>query len=183
LRANRGVFDIDRVDLQTTATKLTATGQFSFNSDSNLQVALNSTDASELQSVLISSGLLPDLEEQMRTYGLELAGELAFNGSLRGKLSAPDIDGRISLSTLLVNGTDLGALSASLKMTDAEMQIADGRLEEKDGGGMQFTLNAPRTGKDNITFDATLDRANGGNLLAALPLGSKKAVPKNLATD
>src|ERR1051325_5094595 len=183
LRADRGLFNIERVDLQTTATKLNASGQFSFSGDSNLQVDLNSSDASELQAVLISSGLLPDLEEQMRTYGLELAGQLAFNGNLRGKLSAPDIDGRVSLSTLLVNGTDLGALSASLKMTAAEMQIADGRLTERDGGGMQFTLNAPRTGKDNITFDATLDRANGGNLLAALPLGSRSGMPKSLATD
>jgi translocation and assembly module TamB len=170
IRADRGLFNIDQVDLQTTATKLKATGQFSFSADSNLQVDLNSTDAAELQTVLISSGLLPDIEEQMRTYGLELAGQLAFNGTLRGKLANPDIDGRVSLSTLMVNGTDLGALSASLKMTATEMQIADGRLTEKDGGGMQFTLNAPRTGTDNTTLSATLDRVNAGNLLAALPL-------------
>ncbi len=170
IRADRGLFNIDRVDLQTTATKLKATGQFSFSGDSNLQVELDSSDAVELQTVLISSGLLPDVEEQMRTYGLELAGQLAFNGTLRGKLSSPDIAGRVSLSTLLVNGTDLGSLSASLRMTAAEMQIADGRLTERDGGGMQFTLNAPRTGKDNTTFEATLDRVNAGNLIAALPL-------------
>ena len=170
IRADRGLFNIDQVDLQTTATKLKATGQFSFSADSNLKVDLNSTDAAELQTVLISSGLLPDIEEQMRTYGLELAGQLAFNGTLRGKLANPDIDGRVSLSTLMVNGTDLGALSASLKMTATEMEIADGRLTEKDGGGMQFTLNAPRTGADNTTLSATLDRLNAGNLLAALPL-------------
>ena len=152
MRADRGLFNIDRVDLQTTATKLKATGQFSFTGDSNLQVDLNSSDAAELQTVLISSGLLPDVEEQMRTYGIDLAGQLAFNGTLRGKLSSPDIDGRVSLGTLLVNGNDLGSLSASLKMTAAELQIADGRLTEKDGGGMQFTLNAPRTGKNNINF-------------------------------
>jgi translocation and assembly module TamB len=171
IRADRGLFNIDRVDLQTTATKLTATGQFSFNTDSNLQVDLNSSDAAELQTVLISSGLLPDVEEQMRTYGLDLAGPLAFNGTLRGKLSEPDIDGKISLGTLLVNGNDLGSLSASLKMTKTDLNIADGRLTEKDGGGMQFTLNAPRTGKDNTTLEATLDRVNAGNLIAALPLG------------
>ena len=106
----------------------------------------------------------------MRTYGLELAGQMAFNGTLKGKLSSPDIDGRVSLGTLLVNGTDLGSLSASLKMDAAEMQIADGRLTERDGGGMQFTLNAPRTGKDNITLNAILDHVNAGNLIAALPL-------------
>src|SRR6185295_16885362 len=56
------------------------------------------------------------------------------------------------------------------KMTAAEMQIADGRLTEKDGGGMVFTLNAPRTGVNNTTLNATLDRVNAGNLLAALPI-------------
>jgi translocation and assembly module TamB len=170
LRADRGLFNIETVDLQTTATKLKATGQFSFSEDSNLQVDLNSTDASELQTVLVSSGLLPEVEDQMHSYGIDLAGQLAFNGSLRGKLSAPDIDGRVSLGTLLVNGNDLGSLSASLRMTATELSIADGRLTERDGGGMQFTVNAPRTGKDNITLNATLDRVNAGNLIAALPL-------------
>lgn len=169
LRADRGLFNIDRVDLQTTATKLKATGQFSFSADSNLQVELNSSDATELQTVLISSGLLPDVENQMQTYGIELAGELAFSGTLRGKLSTPDIVGQVSLSTLMVNGNDLGSLSAALRMTDAELRIDDGKLTEKDGGGMQFALVAPRTGTDNITLDATLDRVDAGKLLAALP--------------
>jgi translocation and assembly module TamB len=173
IRADHGLFNIDQVDLQTTATKLKATGQFSFTGDSNLHVDVNSSDASELQTVLISSGLLPSVEEQMQTYGLELGGQLAFNGTLRGKLGSPDIDGQVSLSTLLINGNDLGSLSASLKLTSAELRIDNGRLTEKDGGGMQFALVAPRSGTDNITLDATLDRVNAGNILAALP-GHKK---------
>ncbi len=182
VRADRGLFNLDQVDLQTTATTLKASGQFSFSGDSNLTVDLNSTDAAELQAVLISSGLLPDVEEQMRDYGIELTGQLAFNGTLRGKLSSPDIDGRVSLSTLLVNGKDLGSLSASLKATAAELSIADGRLTERDGGGMQFTLTAPRTGKDNTTFEATLDRVNAGNLLAALPSNRRQATGATAST-
>ena len=170
LRANRGLFQIDQVDLHTLATKLKATGQFSFSGDSNLQVDLNSSDATELQTVLISSGLLPEVEEQMHSYGIELGGQLAFNGTLKGKLSDPDINGRVALGSLLVNGNDLGSLSATVTMTAAELRIADGRLTEKDGGGMQFTLDAPRTGENNTEFNATLDRINAGNLIAALPL-------------
>nr|MBA2525348.1 hypothetical protein [Pyrinomonadaceae bacterium] len=168
--ADRGLFQIQRVDLQTAATKLKASGQFSFEGDSNLQVDLNSSDASELQTVLISSGLLPDVEEQMRSYGLGLAGQLSFNGTLKGALSSPDIDGRVSLGSLLVNGNDLGSLSASIVTTPAELRVADGRLTERDGGGMQFTLNAPRTGVNNTTFAATLDRVNARTLIATLPL-------------
>ncbi|MEP6741868.1 MAG: translocation/assembly module TamB domain-containing protein [bacterium] len=170
LRANRGLFQIDQVDLQTTATKLKATGQFSFSGDSNLNVDLNSTDAAELQAVLISSGLLPEVEEQMRSYGIDLGGQLAFNGTVKGRLSSPDLDGQISLGSLLVNGNDLGSLSAALRMTAAELRIENGRLTERDGGGMQFTLDAPRGGENNITFEATLDRVNAGALIAALPL-------------
>lgn len=170
LLADRGLFQIQRVDLQTAATKLKASGQFSFEGDSNLQVDLNSSDATELQAVLISSGLLPEVEEQMRSYGLELAGQLAFNGTLKGALRSPDIDGRVSLGSVMVNGNDLGSLSASILMTPAELRVADGRLTEKDGGGMQFTLNAPRTGDNNTTFTASLDRVSAATLIATLPL-------------
>jgi translocation and assembly module TamB len=175
VRANRGLFEIDQVDLQTRATKLKATGQFSFEGDSNLNVDLNSSDASELQAVLISSGLLTEVDEQMRSYGITLDGALTFNGSVRGKLSSPDLDGQFALGSLMVNGRDLGSLSAALKMTAAELRIDNGRLIEKDGGGMQFTLDAPRTGENNITLNATLDRLNAGILLAAL-------MPKNKLT-
>ncbi|MFN2510393.1 MAG: translocation/assembly module TamB domain-containing protein [Pyrinomonadaceae bacterium] len=168
--ADHGQFQIQRVDLQTAATKLKASGQFSFEGDSNLLVDLNSSDASELQAVLISSGLLPDVEEQMRSYGLELAGQLSFNGTLKGALNSPDIKGRFSLSSLLVNGNDLGSLSASIVTTPTELRVTDGRLTEKDGGGLQFTLNAPRTGVNNTTFAATLDRVNARTLIATLPL-------------
>ncbi len=170
VRANRGLFEINQVDLQTLATKLNATGQFSVAGDSNLQVNLTSSDATELQAVLISSGLLPEIEAQMNSYGIELAGQLAFNGSVRGRLASPDLDGQFSLGSLLVNGTDMGSLSAGLRMTSAELRVENGKLTERDGGGMQFTLYAPRTGQNNTTFEATLDRVNAGNLIAVLPI-------------
>src|SRR5258705_1999159 len=170
VRADHGTFDIQQVNLQTPASKLKASGQFSFNNDSNLQVDLASSDAAELQSLLINSGLLPDLEEQMNTYGFGLAGQLAFNGTLRGKLTTPDFNGRVSLGSLIVNGTDLGALSAAITMNSVELQIADGRLTERDGGGVTFTLTAPRTGADNIAVNATLDRVNAKSLLSVLEI-------------
>jgi len=168
VRANRGVFDIEQMNLQTPATTLKATGQFSFESDSNLQVDLNSTAASELQTVLISTGLLGDLDTQLETYEIELAGQLAFNGTVRGKLSSPDLNGRFSLGTLLMNGQDVGSVSATIAMNSAEMRITDGRLTERDGGGVQFALTAPRTGENNTSLEATLDKVNAATILAAL---------------
>ena len=51
-----------------------------------------------------------------------------------------------------------------------ELRITNGRLTEPDGGGVQFTLNAPKGPGNNTSLEATLDRANAGSLLAAMPL-------------
>ena len=166
MRADRGTFDIQQVNLQTPATKLSAAGQFSFENDSNLMVDLNSSDAAELQTVLISSGLLPEVEEQMRTYRIGLAGQLAFNGNIRGRLASPNLNGRFSLGSLLIDGQELGSLSASVAMNDAEIRIPDGNLAQRGGGGVRFSLIKPRVGDNNTSIEATLDRFNAQNLLA-----------------
>jgi translocation and assembly module TamB len=183
MRANRGTFDIQQVNLQTPATRLNATGQFSFENESNLQVDLNSSDAAELQAVLISSGLLPEVEEQMRSYGLELGGQLAFNGNIRGRLSSPDLNGKVSVGTLIVNGNELGSLSASVAMNASEIRVPDGSLTERDGGGVQFSLVAPRTGENNISVNATLDRFSARNLLALSPFNKNQRLTSDTQSD
>jgi translocation and assembly module TamB len=174
LHANNGLFQIERVDLQTAASHLQATGQFSFAGGSELQLDLNSTDAGELQSVFVSSGFLGDVEDRMNEYGIGLAGRLAFKGSVRGQLTDPSIDGRVSLGSLLISGREVGALAASFSSTPVELRITNGQLTETDGGGMQFTLNAPRVGENNIALEATLDRLNAANL-TALPVFARSA--------
>ena len=183
MRANRGTFDIQQVNLQTPATKLNATGQFSFENDSNLQVDLNSSDAAELQAVLVSSGLLPEVNEQMRTYGIELGGQLAFNGNIRGNLNSPNVNGKFSVGTLIVNGNEMGSLTASIQMNDSEIRVPDGNLAERDGGGVQFSLVAPRRGENNISLDATLDRVNARNVLALSPTNTKELLTSDTQSD
>ena len=39
-------------------------------------------------------------------------------------------------------------------------------MTEKDGGGLTFSLTAPRSGTDNIAIDAALDRMNASSLFA-----------------
>jgi translocation and assembly module TamB len=169
LSATRGLFNIERASLRTTSSELTATGRFSFlRPESDLQLNVKSSDATELQNVLLASGLLPDLDEQLRDSGIHLAGNFAFNGQVRGDLTNPVVEGRASLDSLQVRDRDLGSVAANLSVTPDEIRLTDGRLVERDGGGAQFSLVAPRVGENNIALDATLDRANAGNLLAAI---------------
>ena len=183
LRADRGVFDIQQVNLQTPATRLSASGRFSYENDSNLQVDLNSSDAAELQAVLISSGLLPEVEEQMRSYGIGLAGQLTFNGNIRGRLSSPDVNGKLALGSLIVNGIEFGALSASIAMNEQEMRVTDGQLAERDGGGVRFSMVAPRTGENNTSLEATLDRFSARTLLALSPLSKNEQLTADTDGD
>ena len=170
LTADHGQFQIQRVNLQTAATRLTATGQFSVNEPtSNLKIDLASSDAAELQRLLINSGAIPEIEEQFRTYGIDLGGKLVFNGTLNGALKDPAVSGHAELGSLSMNGRDLGSLAANVSSTATETRISEGRLAQANGGGARFTMVVPRTGKDNISIDATLDRMNAGNLIAALP--------------
>jgi translocation and assembly module TamB len=207
LQATRGVFQIERANLRTAASTLEATGQFSFiTSDSNLQVALNSSDAAELQNVLAATGLLADLETKLDEYNIRLGpvgasefeqgeaakkinialnGKLSFNGTVRGNLNDPVVDGRAAVDSLVVNGQDFGSLSATLALSPTDFNVTDGRLIERDGGGVQFALSAPRVGENNISIEATLDRANAGALAIVLPAKDGKRVinPEDIQSD
>jgi translocation and assembly module TamB len=169
LRAERGLFQIERANLQAGASHLSATGRFSFENDSDLQVNLVSTDAAELERVVVASNLSPAFENALHDYGIDLAGRLEFNGTLRGALTDPIVNGHASLASLLVNGRDLGSLAATLNSDATATHVTDGRLTDHGGGSAQFTLNVPREGKNNTALEATLDRLDIGTILAAVP--------------
>ena len=169
--ADRGLFQIQRASLQTAATTLNAAGQFSMEQPvSNLRLDVASTDAAELQRLLITSGALPEVEEQFRTYEIDLGGKLNFNGTLTGAMKDPLVNGHAELGSLIMNDRDLGSLTANITSTATETRVNNGRLVQPNGGGAQFALLIPRTGENNTSIEATLDRMNAGNLIAALPL-------------
>jgi translocation and assembly module TamB len=169
LRAERGLFQIERANLQAGASSLNATGRFSFEGDSDLQVNLVSTDATELERVVVASNLAPSVENALHDYGVDLAGRLEFNGTVHGALSDPIVNGHASLASLVVNGRDIGSISATLASDTTATRVTDGRLTDRSGGFAQFALNVPRAGRDNVSLDATLDRLDIGTLLAAVP--------------
>ena len=168
--ADRGVFQIQRANVQTTATRLSAAGQFSIEEPvSNLTVKVASTDASEIQRLLITSGALSEIEQQFETYNIALGGKLNFDGALTGALKDPLVSGRAELGSLIVNRRDLGSLNANIASTPTETRIENGRLLQPNGGGAQFALVIPRLGQSNTSIEATLDRMDAGNLITALP--------------
>lgn len=180
LTADRGTFNIERANLRAGATELTATGRFSFEGGSDLNVNLNSSDAAELQTVALSTGLLSEFEEKIKAVGI--AGNLSFKGNVTGDLDAPIVNGRVELQSLNLRGRDLGAVSADIASNATETRIDNGRLNEPDGGGVAFKALIPRAGENNIEFDATLENVNAGNLVAAVAT-DEKGGPNALASN
>jgi translocation and assembly module TamB len=171
LTASNGLFSIGRADLSSAASKLTASGQFDLaNENSNLDIALNSTDAAEVARIVRVLGISDTLEQQINSAQADFAGNLAFNGRVTGNFTDPVIEGRASLDSLILHGRDVGTVSADVARTPAALDIRNGLLKDRDGGTVAFSLNAPTGGQNNTSVNATLTNVNAGNLLAALPV-------------
>ncbi len=171
LTATNGLFNVDQARLNTPNSELTATGVFDLrNDDSNLNVALRSTDGSEIDRLIRVLGVSPDLEQQMDSMDVQLAGNVNFNGQITGNFSDPIIDGRASLDSLSLRGREVGAVTSDIFVSPAGTELRNGRLTERDGGTIAFDVSIPSIGTNNTSVRATLTNVDAANLLAALPL-------------
>jgi len=170
--ATNGLFNIDTAKLNTPNSQLTAAGTFDLQGqDSNLDLALASTDAAEIERLVRILGVSPDLEEQLDSLEVGVAGNLAFNGKLTGNLTDPTIDGKASLASLSLRGREVGSVSTDVLVSPAGTELRNGMLRESSGGGtIAFSVNAPAGGANNTSVNATLTNVNAGNLLSALPI-------------
>ena len=170
LRATDGLFNIDYANLNTEKSAVNASGKFDLEgNDSNLQIALNSTDASEIERIVKVLNLSPALEDQLKYLQATLAGNLTFNGNVTGNLSNPTIDGRAALDSVILRGRNIGALAVNIAVSPDTIELRDGKLRQPDGGNIAFNVNVPRFGENNIGAQATLTKVNTGNLLAVIP--------------
>lgn len=170
--AANGLFNLDYAKLNTAETEVNAQGQFDLNgNNSNLNLAVNSSDASEIQRIITVLDLSPGLEGQLNDYGVEIAGNLNFTGNIRGNINDPTIDGRASLETLSLRGQEIGSVRTDIFVSPAGVELKDGLLQENDGvGTLAFDVSIPSGGSSNTSINATLDKINTGKLLAVLPL-------------
>lgn len=171
LVADNGLFTIRTGQFRTANSELNASGRFDLKDDqSNLTVALRSTDASEIKRIVDVTGLLPDVSEQMDSLEAELAGNLTFDGTITGNLFDPSVDGRASLDSLVLKQRDIGSVATNISRTPLGLELANGKLTERAGGTADFSVSIPTGGVNNVSIKATLNGVNAGNLLAALPI-------------
>lgn len=171
LRANDGLFNIDFANLFTGKSDLKATGSFDLNgSDSNLNLALNSSDAGEIERIVRMLNVLPEFQTQVDNYQAEFAGNLKFEGNITGDLRSPTLEARASLESLIMKKRSLGSLETNIFASTDELRFREGKLTEVGGGNLTFELTVPNFGENNVSVLAKLNNVNTGNLFAALPV-------------
>ncbi|MGI8787897.1 MAG: translocation/assembly module TamB domain-containing protein [Pyrinomonadaceae bacterium] len=171
LTATNGLFNIDYAKLNTEKSAFDATGKFDLNGyNSNLDLALNSTDASEIERIIRVLDVSPELVARLDDYQAQFAGNLNFKGTLTGNLQNPTIEGRASVDSLILRKRDVGSLATNISVSPETVELRDGKLQERGGGNLAFNVSIPGAGANNISVQATLDKINTGNLLAALPV-------------
>ena len=174
LRASNGLFDVETARFNTEKSEFTATGRFDLEgNNSNLQLALDSTDAGELQRIISVLNVAPGLDKQLADNKIELAGNFSFIGTVTGNLTNPNVEGRTSLQTIRANNRDIGSLATDLALRGATIELRNGLLAETNGGTIKFDVTVPNGDTNNIAVNAQIDRINIGNVLAAAPLGNQ----------
>ena len=185
LIADKGLFNIDYANLNTENSRLTATGQFDLGGyDSNLNISLKSADAGEIQRLITVLNISPELERQINSNRIQLAGNLTFDGNLTGSLDNPTIDGRAALDSISMRERTLGSLATNIFVSPEIIELRNGILQEPAGGGnAAFSVSIPQTGANNITVQATLNRINTGNLIAALPVDALPSTLRDIQAE
>ena len=172
LTGTNGLFNVDQAVLNSDNSSLVATGRFDLNDkDTNLNVALNSTDAGEVDRIVRVLDLWPEMQQQFDANQVQLAGNLKFDGTVTGNFTDPTINGHASLDSVSMRGRELGSLASDILVSPTGIQIQNGKLVERDGGTAVFNIDIPGTGTNNTSVQATLTNIDAANLLAALPVG------------
>ena len=151
--------------------------------DSNLTVDLASSDAEELQAVLISSGLLPAVEDEMRLWDIGLAGQLTFNGNIRGRLESPDVD-RTVLARIAACQRNRTGLTLRVDR-DEQFGNPDSRWPSHGARWRRhavFTRDAANR-REQHSIEATLDRMNARALAGAVAIEQHEQIASDTEGD
>ncbi|HKQ89161.1 MAG TPA: translocation/assembly module TamB domain-containing protein [Blastocatellia bacterium] len=173
IRARGGVFDVEQFLLNSDASQVKATGQFSRDGTTDLRFSLTSKNAEQLQTIATS---IEEVRKSVEAFEPQILGAFRFEGRLQGPFKDPTLEGDLNASNVLLHDESLGALSGHLSLSPTEVKFENGTLVAAQGGSAKFTYSAPRDTKATEgRLDATIERISGDTLIAAagLPVGQK----------
>lgn len=168
INAENGIFNFERLYLSTGATVLNATGKLSYDGESDLRLALNSSQAEQLIQIARSF-------ETARPFIVEnepqLLGDFKFDGRVSGKIEQAVVEGDVQAATAGLRDGLLGAFSGHIVASATQLRVQNGSIAALNGGSARFNLFAPFDPKSEAgNLDATVDRISLETILAAAGL-------------
>lgn len=171
INAADGLLNVENAKLATEKSELIASGKFDLlGTNSDLELALRSSDASEAERMIRILDVSPGLTEQLDAYRVVLRDDLTFDGRVTGSLSEPEFKGNLSLGSISLREQELGRISAELDFSSRGIFVSNGKLLEVEGGQMEFAVAIPAAGINNTSVTATLNNISAGRLLTAIPI-------------
>jgi outer membrane protein assembly complex protein YaeT len=169
INVRNGVINFDQMELATDASKLIANGKLSFDGESDLRFALNSTQAEQiLQLARAFERARPYVEQ----YEPQLIGNFKIEGRVRGPIEKADIVADVNAETVGLRDAILGSLLGRVFVSPAEVRVENGLITspgaDASASSVKFNLLSPldknaSTGK----LDAVIERMSLETILAA----------------
>ncbi len=149
---------INNTKINTGATDLIVSGDIGWDQTGALEVALNSSNAAELQALAVDIIKKVDLElgDKIEAAKVQLTNQLSFNGKVTGSLRTPAINGNFSLSGVSYDDDLLGSITGNLAYSGNLFKVDNGRLLQDGGGSAEFAVNYPMTVTNGLTIKTTL---------------------------
>src|SRR5262249_7580172 len=108
LGARGGVFDVEQFLLNTDASQIQASGQFSRDGTSDLRFSLISKNAEQLQTIAYT---IEEVRKSVEAFEPQILGDFKFEGRLQGPFKDPTLEGDLNASNVLLHDEPIGAIS------------------------------------------------------------------------
>ena len=126
-------------------------------------------NASEIDAIVRPLISQTEIGQWAETNRFEARGDAGFRGNLSGRLINPDLKGFASLTEVAIRGKKLGSFQTEFDINPDILKLTGGRIEEPDGGRLEFSSTIPRYGENNIDVSARLSKIDFGSLLVLIP--------------
>lgn len=171
LAADNGLFSIDKAELTTPESKLSADGRFDLKQqNSELRVRLDSRNANEVDRLFRLTGVAPDVERQLDSLRAEFAGRMTFDGTITGNLLDPDVKGRAEIASFSLRDREIGSVSTDISVDPFALEFTNGKLTESGGGSADFAVRIPFAGTNNTSVNGELRSIELSRILSVVPI-------------
>ncbi|MEP7270585.1 MAG: translocation/assembly module TamB domain-containing protein [Acidobacteriota bacterium] len=167
--ANRQ-FRLEDSLIRTGLSELRATGWANWDGEGAFDVHLNSTDASELQRLIVDFSNDVDstpagaIARYLRQYEIQLDRGLRFDGMVSGNRREPVIAGRFGLDSITVSDEPLGQLEGEIDYRSDSLHLEKAVLKQANGGQADFSLEYAFDAENSASWFGTLKGVSIGPL-------------------